>query len=102
MTYKDLSPKEFKEGIEQDSSSIILDVRTPAEIVEGNINGHLAINIMNPIFPEKIKELAKDKSYYIYCRSGNRSAQACKYMLTLGFTNLYNLKGGYMAWEDEF
>jgi rhodanese-related sulfurtransferase len=57
---------------------------------------------MDPSFPGKIAELDKTKSYYIYCRSGNRSGQVCNYMSGLGFGNLYNLQGGIMAWNYAF
>lgn len=56
---------------------------------------------MNRQFPEKIGKLNKDKHYLVYCRSGNRSGQACKLMAAEGFTNLYNLSGGIGGWPYE-
>ncbi|MGB2761319.1 MAG: rhodanese-like domain-containing protein, partial [Maribacter stanieri] len=41
------------------------------------------------------------KNYYVYCRSGNRSGQACAIMKNLGFDTAYNLQGGFMNWEGE-
>ena len=47
-------------------------------------------------------ELDKSKNYYVYCRSGGRSAQACAVMTQMcGFENAYNLLGGFMNWEGE-
>jgi rhodanese-related sulfurtransferase len=46
----------------------------------------------------QIKNLPKDKTYLIYCRSGNRSAQACEIMGEEGFENVKNLSGGIMRW----
>lgn len=102
MSYKDLNVEEFKKGFETEANAIIIDVRTPAELAEGQIDGHILINVMDPSFPNKINELDKSTPYYIYCRSGNRSGQVCNYMAGLGFEKLYNLEGGIMAWNLEY
>jgi rhodanese-related sulfurtransferase len=99
MAYEDLEPKAFLKAYhDAGTSAVLLDVRTAPEIEEANIAGHIAIDIQQPGFTEKVQELSKDSTYFIYCRSGNRSGQACRYMATQGFTKLYNLKGGMMAW----
>jgi len=100
--YQDLDPTEFKEAYENASDAVLIDVRTPAEIADSSIEGYIAMNIMEPGFAEHVAALDKDKSYYIYCRSGNRSGQACRYMATLGFERLANLRGGIIAWEHIF
>lgn len=99
MSFQDLNVQEFKEKIENDSEGIVLDVRTPAEIAEINIPNHTAIDFMAGGFQEKVEELDKTKTYYIYCRSGGRSAKACELMSQKGFPKLYNLLGGITAWE---
>lgn len=99
---KDLDPADFKKGFESTDGAVIIDVRTPAELAEGSIDGHVMLNIMDPSFPQKINELPKDVPYYVYCRSGNRSGQACRYMASLGFGELYNLRGGIIAWNQNF
>ncbi|HMV13875.1 MAG: rhodanese-like domain-containing protein [Chitinophagales bacterium] len=101
MAHEDLAPKEFLAAYnEQKDNAVILDVRTAAEIADANIDGHIAIDIQQPGFMEKVAELDKSKTYFVYCRSGNRSGQACRYMSTQGFEKLYNLKGGMMAWME--
>jgi len=102
MAFTNLDPASFKNGFEADANAVVIDVRTPAELAEGSIDGHIMINVMDPAFPGKIAELDKTKSYYIYCRSGNRSGQVCNYMSGLGFDKLYNLQGGIMAWNYAF
>lgn len=102
MSYQDLSVEDFKKGFETEANAIIIDVRTPAELAEGQIDGHILINVMDPSFPNKINELEKSTPYYIYCRSGSRSGQVCNYMAGLGFEKLYNLEGGIMAWNQEY
>ena len=100
MAYEDLAPKEFLAAFNQSENAVLLDVRTAPEIEEASIDGHIDIDIQQPGFTEKVSALDKSKTYFIYCRSGNRSGQACKYMATQGFDKLYNLKGGMIAWMD--
>lgn len=83
----------------KDKSVVFLDVRSPQEKAEGDIKGSKLINIFDTGFVEKVKSLDKDKTYVVFCRSGNRSRTACKTMAKNGFKNLYNLKGGIYAWN---
>lgn len=96
--YQDIEARDLK-GMMDDGDVIILDVRTPAEKSEGFIPGHQMIDFMAQDFVEKINQLDKSKKYMVYCRSGNRSAEACNKMAELGFKNLFNLKGGIGAWN---
>jgi rhodanese-related sulfurtransferase len=96
--YENLSGAEFKKLFESTPDAVLLDVRTAGEIAQGAIKGHKHVDIMSPSFAEKINNLDKDKAYFVYCRSGNRSGQACNYMATQGFTKLYNLSGGIGAY----
>lgn len=102
MSYKDIAASEFKTEIENNPNAIILDVRTPEEIEESNIENHIAINLMDASFLEKIEALDKSKTYLVYCRSGNRSGHACRIMASKGFGELYNLAGGIIAWDNQF
>jgi len=99
-THKNISVNEFKE-LMNSADSVILDVRSKAELVEGHIPGHIMIDIYDPVFGQEIEKLDRDKTYLVYCRSGNRSGSACGFMASKGFTNLYNLNGGIMAWNKE-
>lgn len=101
MSYKDISVSEFKKGIDTNPNAVIIDVRTPEEIEESCIDNHIAINIMDATFLDKIEQLDKSKTYYIYCRSGNRSGHACRIMASRGFGELYNLAGGIIAWDNQ-
>lgn len=101
MSYKDIEVNEFAEGFQNDSNSVLLDVRTDAEVNDGHIEGMIQIDIYSPDFAAKVAELDKTKNYYVYCRSGNRSGSACGFMTENGFTGeLYNLAGGVMAWAQ--
>jgi rhodanese-related sulfurtransferase len=52
-------------------------------------------------FMSALKDLDKSKAYYLYCRSGNRSGQACTIMESQGFSRTFNLNGGMLEWEGE-
>lgn len=102
MNYpKNLSTGEFKNQISSDQSAVIIDVRTPAEFNDGHISNSLLIDIYNPTFQNKILELDKSKSYYIYCRSGNRSYHAGVFMLAEGFNSVHHLADGILSWTDK-
>jgi len=78
----------------------LLDVRTLEEVEEGYIPSATNIDIYKgPEFVSEIEKLDKTKNYYVYCRSGGRSAQACAIMNELGFENTYNLLGGFTEWD---
>ena len=96
----DLSQHDWATQLKADSNSEILDVRTSEEVDLGMIPNAKHIDIYKGQgFIDEVKELDKSKNYYIYCRSGGRSAQACAVMNQLGFKNTYNLVGGFTEWE---
>ncbi len=98
----DLSQEEWSEQLQQDANAMVLDVRTPEELEEGFIPNATNIDFyLGQEFLAEIEKLDKGKNYYVYCRSGNRSGQACAIMNSLGFRNTYNLAGGFMNWEGE-
>lgn len=75
-------PTEFPEG------TVLIDVRTPQEFADGHLQDALNIDIQSPDFAAQLSELPTDGSYFVYCRSGNRSAQAISQMKQRGFTTL--------------
>lgn len=99
--YNNLIGSEFKEAIDQDDSIVLIDVRTEGEFRNGHIPEAILINMFSPDFQQKIQSLDKDKKYFIYCRSGARSAHACSMMAHMGFKELANLYGGLFDWNGE-
>lgn len=98
----DLSQQEWISQLDKSDDALIIDVRTDAEIKEGYIPEALHMDIhQGQAFIEKLKELDKDKEYFIYCRSGARSGQACAIMNQLGISKAYNLSGGIMEYKGE-
>lgn len=98
----DLSQEEWAEQLENDENAFILDVRTDDEVEEGYIPNAKQIDIyLGQGFIDEVQKLDPAKNYYVYCRSGNRSGQACAIMNSLGFENTFNLEGGFMNWTGE-
>lgn len=96
----DLTIPQWKEKIAQDDNAVILDVRTEEEVENGMIEGAAHIDIyLGQGFLDEIEKLDTSKNYYVYCRSGVRSVQACTLMAQKGFETTYNLLGGYNAWS---
>lgn len=98
----DLSQEEWAEQLQNDENAYVLDVRTEDEVAEGQIPNANHIDIyLGQGFIDELQKLDQSKNYYVYCRSGNRSGQACAIMNSIGFKNAYNLEGGFMNWEGE-
>ena len=79
---------------------VVLDVRTPEETALGQLPGAVSLDFKSADFKEKLSELPKDKPYFVYCRTGNRSGKAIELMKTMGFQKVYHLEGGYDAYKE--
>jgi rhodanese-related sulfurtransferase len=99
-TYEDLASAAFQQRLNESPESVLLDVRTPEEFQEGRIPHAINIDVTDGSFPKRVASLDKSKTYFVYCRSGGRSLQACSIMKGLGFT-VINLTGGIMSWSGE-
>ena len=98
--YQQIEIAEFDE-LRKADDHVVLDVRSPEEAKKGTVPGHQLINYFDGDFKKELAALDRSKAYLIYCRSGMRSAKACKLMAGMGFARLYNLKGGIVAWNRE-
>ena len=97
-----LTQEDWISQFEADENAVILDVRTQDEFEDGFIATAINIDIhKGQGFIAEIESLDKTKNYYVYCRSGARSAKACEIMNELGFDNAFNLIGGILDWEGE-
>jgi rhodanese-related sulfurtransferase len=97
-----LTQEEWVSQFEADENAVILDVRTEDECDQGIIEGAINIDIhKGQEFIDAIEALDKNKNYYVYCRSGVRSAKACEIMNELGIEHAYNLLGGIIEWNGD-
>ncbi len=98
----DLVQEEWVEQLSADPEAVILDVRTQEEVDDGYIPGALHLDIYRgQDFLDELEKLDKGKNYFVYCRTGNRSGQACGIMKGLGFQQTHNLLGGFREWEGD-
>jgi len=91
-----ISAEEFL-NMKETTESLILDVRTNSEYSAGHLEHAVLINLRDSDFSQKIKELDKNKTYYVYCLSGVRSRSAVIRMRKEGIEKAYNIKGGINA-----
>ena len=84
-------------AIHATGSATFVDVRTPNEIAQGKLAGATEANVTSSSFSQQISNLDKSLPYIVYCRSGMRSARACRIMEQNGFTDITNVSGGYRS-----
>ncbi len=93
---------ELKKRVDAGEKLNIIDVREPDEYAEFNIGGKLVP--LGNILSMQVDELEdyKDEELIVHCRSGKRSAQACLFLETMGYSNCKNVEGGVLAWQEKF
>lgn len=98
QSFINLNPIQFQKAIEKEGG-IILDVRTPLEVISGAIENASTIDFYDQDFERKISKIQKDKTVFVYCKSGGRSSQAAKLLVKSGQAKVVNLSGGIIAWQ---
>jgi rhodanese-related sulfurtransferase len=97
-----ITAEEIKFRLDAGETLHLVDVREPAENAEFNIGGTLVpLGKIQTMQIEDIEAL-KNEEVICYCRSGARSMQACMMMETFGFTNVKNLVGGMIGWQEKY
>lgn len=98
MEIPEISVQELEALVNADADVLILDVRNPDEFEICNLAG-LLIPLKD--LPQRIAELDKNKHIVVHCHAGGRSRRATEFLLSQGFTNVQNLRGGITAWANE-
>jgi rhodanese-related sulfurtransferase len=104
QTKMDLFPSEALSLIsknEENDGFAIIDVSTPQEFAERHLENATNISYLSRGFKFRLNALDKDGTYLVYCKVGGRSKLAQRVMKKLGFSNVYNLVGGTLLWEEE-
>lgn len=97
---QEISVEILKQRIDAGEQLNIIDVREPEEYAELNIGAKLIpLGKIMSMQTDEIDDL-KDEEIIIHCRSGKRSAQACLFLETMGFSNCKNVVGGILAWQE--
>jgi len=99
---KTITVEDLKAKLDAGEQINLLDVREPHEHAAFNIGGQLfPLGLVQSLQLDEIEYL-KNEEVFIYCRSGNRSGQACLMLEPYGFTNVINVVGGMLAWQEKF
>lgn len=97
--YELLSVMDFTAKIQKEENLQLLDVRTPREWQGGVLEGAIQLNMYDQDFYEKVGEMVdKTRPVYVYCQGGVRSKEVSGQLIKMGFSNVYELKGGYASW----
>lgn len=94
--FKEISPAQAKAMLDN-GQAVLIDVREPNEYAEVRANGAQLIPLGT--LPQRLNELPTDQDVLMICRSGSRSAMACQLAGQAGYSRLYNVAGGTLAWQ---
>lgn len=96
---KEVTVQQLKELMDSKADFQLIDVRERHEYDFCNLGGEL---IPQAELPNNLDKVSKDKQVILQCRSGSRSGNMVQWLeKNHGYTNLYNLKGGILAWSDQ-
>ena len=84
-----------------DTSVVVVDVRTPEEYAQGHIRNSRQIDYYSSEFQARLQALPKDKAVVLYCHSGRRSKDAMSFLESIGYSRVFNLLGGTVAWKRD-
>lgn len=99
---QNITAEELKARLDAGEQLHIIDVREPHENAEFNIGGTLIpLGKVQAMQIDELEDL-KEEELIIYCRSGNRSGQACLFLDAMGFKNTKNLVGGMLGWQEKY
>lgn len=95
------SPQDFTDKLSAAPDAQLIDVRTPAEFASGYLKDAINIDFNANTFQETLGKLDLEAPLFLYCRSGNRSGKAAKIAQEMGFTEILDLDGGIIRWNNE-
>ncbi len=102
MVWRNLHPEPFVLALKLEKNYFLIDVRTASECAEGIIENSLHLDVGRNDIVERLLEIPKEKSIFIYCQHGIRSMQVCRFLESKAYPKLFNLIGGYHAYRTIF
>ena len=96
---EEVEPQELKERLDRGDRLVLVDVREPFERLLADLPDHGQTSIPVREIPFRGRDLDPEAEIVVYCRSGPRSAWATERLMEMGFSRVYNLKGGLMGWK---
>ncbi len=93
---------DFSSHIQGETGRTLIDIRTPEEYESGHLDGATNLDFYHPLFTEWLGDLDRHKPLAIYCRSGNRTGKTLAVMEKMGFTDVIELSGGVVAWQEYY
>lgn len=97
-TVRAVDASEFQKEMAQHPEAILLDIRTPREIVSGKIEGAVEIDYYRSDFEEQVNKLDRTKPLFVYCAVGGRSQSVLPVLQKAGFKEIYHLSSGVQGW----
>jgi thioredoxin 1 len=94
-----LSARDFKKLFAATSNALLLDVRTPAEVKRSYIEGAVFLDFHDTAFKKMLTRIDSSQPVFVYCAIGVRSHDAAVMLKELGFSKVYDLKGGIINWK---
>jgi rhodanese-related sulfurtransferase len=91
-----LSPERV-ESLARSGQALIVDVREASEYRSGHLPRSKHISLGQLV--HRLREVPRDKTVVVVCRSGSRSARAAELLAEAGYKNVYNLSGGMQNWK---
>ena len=95
---EEINSQELAQWLQQEETIRLIDVRSESEVARGTIpnSEHLPLHLI----PVKANDLKSPEKFVLFCHSGARSAQACQFLKSQGHDNVFNLRGGILAWHQ--
>jgi adenylyltransferase/sulfurtransferase len=96
-----LTPADVERRVRSSRPPYLLDVREPYEWYIGNLEESGAVQIPLGQLSTRIDELPRNRDIIVFCRAGLRSADAVEELMVEGFSNVYHMEGGILAWAEQ-
>lgn len=94
----EITPDQLKQRLDTGEPLVLIDVRERHEWEISNLEAHGALLIPLGDLPDRLDEIDADADIVVYCRTGNRSGGAVRWLRARGYQNVWNLSGGINDW----